>query len=60
MAYIKPLFKKGRKSDRFNYRSICLNAIPSKVLEKLVKTVIVRHLDNNKILSSQQHGFTKS
>ena len=60
MANIKPLFKKGRKTDRFNYRSICLNAIPSKVMEKLVKAVIVKHLDNNKLLSTQQHGFTKN
>ena len=29
MANIKPFYKKGRKTDRFNYRSICFNAIPS-------------------------------
>lgn len=56
-ATIIPLFKKGERSDKGNYRPIALQPVILKVLEKLVKNRVTIFLDQFNILSSHQHGF---
>ena len=59
-ASIVPLFKKGDKSKVENYRPVSLTSITCKLLEHIIHSNIMRHLDKNKILTNQQHGFRKN
>ncbi|KAL7631154.1 UNVERIFIED_CONTAM: hypothetical protein RMT77_018543 [Armadillidium vulgare] len=58
-AYVVPIFKKGSKEDLGNYRPVSLTSLVVKILEKLLKSHIEKHLDDNKILYNSQHGFRK-
>ena len=40
-----------------NYRPISLVSIPCKVMEHIVVSNTMRHLEDNKILAPNQHGF---
>ncbi len=56
-AIFIPRHKGGDPLDKSNYRPISLLPIFSKVLEKIVSTQLVKHLESNKLLSESQHGF---
>ena len=47
-ANIMPLFKKGDRSRAENYRPISLTSITSKLLEHIIYSNIMDHLDLNK------------
>ncbi|KAK3104735.1 hypothetical protein FSP39_008956 [Pinctada imbricata] len=57
MAHVVPIFKKGDKSDAANYRPVSLTAICSKVMEHILHSNIMDHLEENSILTPAQHGF---
>ena len=59
-AKISPVFKKGDKGKAENYRPISLTSIPCKLLEHIVCSSIMSHLDRFKILNDAQHGFRKN
>lgn len=51
-------FKKGRKTDPANYRpSISLTCVASKILKHIVHHCIMKHLNDQNILTDCQHGF---
>ena len=52
-----PLFKKGDTSLASNYRPISLTSILCKVLEHIVATFVVSHMDKHNLLYDLQHGF---
>ena len=52
-----PVYKKGPKTDLLNYRPISLTSVMCKILEKILVSNIVEHLEENKLLSPHQHGF---
>ena len=52
-----PVFKKGDKSLAANYRPISLTCILCKVLEHILASNIVKHLDAQEIMYDMQHGF---
>ena len=56
-ANVMPVFKKGDKSLAANYRPISLTCILCKVLEHILASNIVKHLDGHGILYDLQHGF---
>ena len=56
-ANVCPLFKKGDKSTASNYRPISLTCILCKVLEHIVASNRVTHLDSHQLLYDLQHGF---
>lgn len=58
-ALVKPIYKKGDKSDLKNYRPIALLSNVSKIFEKVIHSRLVKHLDNNDIISDTQNGFRK-
>lgn len=56
-AKIVPIYKKGDHQDVSNYRAISLLSAFSKVIEKAVCNGITLFLNQNRLLSSCQHGF---
>ena len=57
IAKIKPLFKKGIKTEAKNYRSIALLPLVSKVIEKSIHDQTQDYLQRNELLYSYQSGF---
>ena len=60
IAKVKPLFKKGSKTDPSNYRPISLLPLLSKVFERVVLDQTKEFLSLNKILYDYQSGFRKN
>ena len=56
-ANIMPLFKKGDKTNAENYRPVSLTSISCKLLEHIVHSNIMDHLDKFNVLDDSQHGF---
>ena len=54
-----PLFKKSDRSLAHNYRSVSVTCVPCKLLEQIVCSNIMAHLDEYKLLSDRQHAFRK-
>ena len=57
MAYVTPIYKSGRKSDPQNYRPVSLTSIICKVMEHILISHIMTHLETNDILLPSQFGF---
>ena len=57
---ITPLYKgKGSRCQAINYRPISLTSHIIKVFERIIRDKLVNFLEENNILSSNQHGFRK-
>ena len=54
---ITALFKKGDKSNPGNYRPVSLSSVICKLMEKLVRVIIVNHMIKNELFSNKQFGF---
>ena len=50
-------FKKNTKTDPANYRPISLTSVICRVLESMLRDVIVEHLVKHHLIHSTQHGF---
>ena len=59
IANICPIYKKGDRSNANNYRPVSLTSITCKLLEHVISTNIMHHLDTYGILSNRQHAFRK-
>ena len=59
LANICSLFKKGDMSLGCNYRPVSLTCIPCKLLEHIVCSNIMAHLDEHRLLSEKQHVIRK-
>jgi len=60
VAKLKPLFKKGSKTEPKNYRPISLLPLISKIFEKVVLDQTQQFLNENKVLYNYQSGFRSS
>ena len=58
-ANVVPIFKKGDRLQPINYRPISLTSITCKMLEHIITSNIMQHLDSHNILHDAQHGFRK-
>ena len=56
-AHVCPVFKKGTKGDPGNYRPVSLTCVLCKVMESLIRDVIVKHLSSHNLIRASQHGF---
>ena len=57
LAEVTPIFKKGSKADPANYRPVSLTVIIGKMMERLVKDAMMRHVESQGLLCDAQHGF---
>lgn len=56
-AIVVPLFKKGNKKKAENYRPVSLTSVVCKVLESLIRTFMMEHMETNSLFVKHQHGF---
>ena len=56
-ANITAIFKKGNGAETSNYRPISLTPVISKLLEHIIHSHIMKHLEQHHILTDHQHGF---
>ena len=57
LAQISPIFKKGSRSVPSNYRPISLTSVPCKLMERMIRDVMMDHLYGNNVIATEQHGF---
>lgn len=57
-AVVKPLFKEGDRTSVNNYRPISLTPIFAKILEKIIRLMLLKHLYKNEVINEKQFGFT--
>jgi len=58
-ASVTPIFKKGKKEDPGNHRTVSLTSIPGKMMEQLILEINIKQVEEKKVIRSSQHGFTK-
>ena len=58
-AKIKPLYKKGLKTDSKNLRSISLLPLISKIIERIIHDQTMNFLSDNNVLYKYQSNFRK-
>ena len=58
-ALVTPIFKKGDRTSPANYRPVSLTSVCCKLCEHIIARSIMTHLEDNNLLSDQQHGFRK-
>ena len=58
-AYISPIFKKGDRHKSSNYRLVSLTSVCCKILEEIVHSHVMGHLDYHQLLCDAQHGSHK-
>jgi ribonuclease HI len=60
-AVICPIYKSGKqKTDPKSYRPISLLSCTGKLMERIINTRLIWHLESNKLLADEQFGFRKS
>ena len=59
-AKIIPIFKAGPKTDINNYRPISLLSNFSKILEKLIYTLLSKFFETNNVINPNQYGFRQN
>ena len=54
---VRALHKKGKKSVCSNYRPVSLTSVVCKLLEYLLRDVLLKYLESNNKIVSNQYGF---
>ena len=57
LARVSPIFKKGVKTNPGNYRPVSLTSVLCKIQESIIRDYVIHHLQENNLISEQQHGF---
>ncbi|RMC09601.1 hypothetical protein DUI87_13387 [Hirundo rustica rustica] len=53
------IYKKGWEEDPGNYRTISLTLILGTVMEQIIWSAIMQHIQDNQLITSNQLGFMK-
>jgi len=56
-AEVVPIYKKGPRQEPSNYRPVSLTSVCSKILERLIRVAMLRHMTENALFTNEQHGF---
>jgi len=56
-ANVTPIFKKGSKSDPNNYRPVSMTSVVCKIMERMIRDVMMQHLTANDLIYKGHHGF---
>ncbi len=56
-ANVTPIFKKGSRIDPSNYRPVSLTSVTCKIMERMIRDVMMVHLIGNNLIYKRQHGF---
>ena len=59
IAEVRPIFKKGSKSEPGNYRPVSLTSVICKVFETFIRDKLSEHITQSNLLYEHQFGFTK-
>jgi len=59
LASVTSIYKKDRKEDPGNYRSVSLTSMPGKIMEQLILSALTGHVKDNHGIRPSQHGFMK-
>ncbi|KAJ7405703.1 hypothetical protein WISP_138052 [Willisornis vidua] len=59
LVNIVTIFKKSKKEDPTNYRTVSLTSVPDKVMEKIILGSIEKHLKDNTVTGHNQHSFMR-
>ena len=59
-ANVVAIFKKGQRYDPANYRPASLNCLCCKMLEYIIVSNVMKHVDAKEIPADCQHGFRAS
>ena len=54
---VTAIFKKGSVTSPGNYRPVSLTSIACKILESIIREQVMDFLNDNHLLSEDQHGF---
>ena len=55
--WINLMVKGGSKINPANYRPISLTSHVSKVFERVIKSYLIKHLESQNLINTNQHGF---
>ena len=59
LADVVPIFKKGERIKKTNYRPVSLTSTVGKILESIIANRIREHLEKHKLIKLSQHAFLK-
>lgn len=59
LTNVTPIYKKGRRKDPGNYRSVSLTLVPGKIMEQIILSTTSQHIEDNQVIKTRQHRFMK-
>ncbi|GAB0178052.1 mitochondrial enolase superfamily member 1 [Grus japonensis] len=59
LANVTPMYEQGWKVDLGNYRPVSLTLVPGKVMEQIILSAIMWHVQGKQVIRPSQHGFMK-
>jgi hypothetical protein len=59
-SLVTPIPKKQGSNDPGDYRPVSITSAPSRALEALIRRKLLKHLNDNDLITKRQHGFMKN
>jgi len=59
-ANVTPVYKKGCKTEAGNCRPVALTSVTCRLMETIIKTRVISHIEENGLFTPHQHGCTRN